>query len=108
MLQSKSNTLLLPHVYKGEREAYDMVGDTRYSLIKGGKTWDAFVNKSTEIALADKRGLIICPKPVREAGLGNALFATAGTIALAHRYDYKKLVLFFHISQPVTQVTQLK
>ena len=27
------------------------------------------------------------PKPIQEAGLGNALFATAGIIALAHRFN---------------------
>lgn len=67
------------------------VGDTRLSIASGDdpKAWDEFVNKSTELALHDpkKRAMIICPKAIQEAGLGNALFAAAGSIALAARFN---------------------
>ena len=67
------------------------LGDARLAIATGGdaKAWDDFVNKSTELALHDpkKRAMIICPKAIQEAGLGNALFAAAGSIALAARFN---------------------
>eukprot|EP00729_Bicosta_minor_P019579 gene19579-1970_t len=48
---------------------------------------DEWMNKSTEIALADGRGLITAPHAMIHAGHGNAQFVLAGIVALAHRFN---------------------
>jgi hypothetical protein len=84
------NSMLL-QIDGGDADTYSsMVGDARLRIAEGpSEAWDAFVLKSTEMAVKNpgKRALIICPKAIQEAGLGNALFAAAGIVALGARFN---------------------
>lgn len=48
---------------------------------------DEWMNKSTEVALADGRGLITSPHAMIHAGHGNAQFVLAGVVALARKFN---------------------
>jgi hypothetical protein len=48
---------------------------------------DEWMNRSTEVALADGRGLITAPHAMIHAGHGNAQFVMAGVVALAYKFN---------------------
>lgn len=93
----RAQRLLLP---KGT-EDLNFVGEARLaecgpSPTRKGKdcasTNPEFARRSTEIALADGRAMVMCPHAMIHAGHGNGYFAASGIVALAARYGYMPVV----------------